>query len=104
MVVKRSGYTLLTPQDAPLSNVNYSNDQLTIRLATTDDKAFIVSLTPRLVEFNPPIWRNTAQLTATDKALLVDALRNPPPDSIIYMAQTNDEQPLGFIHLKIAVD
>lgn len=81
-----------------------SDHALNIRLATLDDKDFIVSLTPRLVEFTPPVWREATQLIAQDIAVLVDALDNPLPDSAIYVAEDSDGRSVGFVHLRTVVD
>lgn len=73
--------------------------KIKIRAATVDDRDFIVSLAPRLVEFGPPAWRDSAQMIATDSEILRDKLENPPEGTSVFVAEDALGAPLGFIHL-----
>ncbi|MCB2406856.1 GNAT family N-acetyltransferase [Hymenobacter lucidus] len=80
-----------------------SADQLHIRPATAADEAFIRELMPRLVAFGPPAWRDPAQLTATDVAVLLHALHEPTPQRSVVVAEQNG-QPVGLLHLTVNTD
>lgn len=75
-----------------------------IRQARPEDKDFVVSLLPRLVEFGPPPWRDPAQMTATDVEVLSESLSLQPPGVALYVAEGDGGAALGFIHLRAATD
>jgi ribosomal protein S18 acetylase RimI-like enzyme len=75
-----------------------------IRTAHIDDKEFIISLLPRLLEFGPPSWRSGTQMTEVDTKILIDKLGNQPTGTIIFIAHDNKNVPLGFIHLQSGTD
>lgn len=58
---------------------------ITIRSASLEDKDFIISLIPRLVEFNPPVWRNAEKMTEVDKKNLIAKLLNQPEGTAILL-------------------
>ncbi len=80
------------------------NTNIQIRLATVDDKEFIISLLPRLVEFGPPSWRDVKQMIATDIQVLSDKIISQPPETAIFIAEDNKGVALGFIHLQTGND
>ncbi len=80
------------------------NSNIKIRPASIGDKEFIISLVPRLVEFNPPSWRDAAQMTVTDSQILDDKLLNQPSGTAIFIAENGDGTALGFIHLQTGTD
>ena len=81
-----------------------SDSSIQIRPATIDDKDFIVSLVPRLVEFVPPPWRDAAQMIDTDIQVLSDKLLNQPTRTAIFVAEDSSGVRLGFIHLQTGTD
>jgi GNAT superfamily N-acetyltransferase len=86
-----------------MSDATTSALPLYIRPATLADEAFIRTVMPRLVEFGPPPWRDAAQLTATDVAVLLEAVRVPGPDHLVAVAERAG-QPLGLLHLAMHTD
>jgi ribosomal protein S18 acetylase RimI-like enzyme len=80
------------------------NSEIRIRPATADDKDFIISLLPRLVEFGPPSWRDIDQIIATDTRLLSEKFLDQPPGTAIYIAEDASGIALGFIHLQTGTD
>ncbi|PJJ54460.1 GNAT family N-acetyltransferase [Hymenobacter chitinivorans] len=80
-----------------------SPSALHIRPATAADEAFIRAVMPRLVEFGPPAWRDAAQLTATDLAVLLEAVLQPTPGHSVFVAEQH-QQPLGLMQLTINTD
>jgi GNAT superfamily N-acetyltransferase len=75
-----------------------------IRPAGLADRDFIVSLLPRLVEFGPPPWRDSRQMTAADASLVDEVLRVRPPDDALLIAEDGCHTPLGYIHLNTGRD
>lgn len=76
---------------------------LHIRPAAPSDEAFIRDLMPRLVAFGPPAWRDPAQLTATDVAVLLETVHQPTPQHNVVVAELHG-QPVGLLHLTINTD
>ncbi len=74
------------------------------RLATINDKDFIISLIPRLTEFGPPGWRDVDEMAAVDTQILTDKLLNNTLGTTIFIAENEDGLPLGFIHLQMGND
>ncbi len=74
------------------------NSNIQTRPASLNDKKFILSLLPRLIEFGPPSWRDGGQMVAADIQVLTDKLVNQPAGTAIFIAEDKGV-PLGFIHL-----
>ena len=75
-----------------------------VRPARAEDRDFILSLIPRLVEFRPPPWRDAAEMTATDLERVGKVLGDSPPGSAIFVAEDEDGTPLGFVHMNTPID
>lgn len=80
------------------------SSNIQIRSASMDDKDFILSLVPRLVEFGPPAWRDIHQVIPVDLQVLTDRLSNPSQDTVFFVAEDENGAPLGFIHLQTGTD
>lgn len=80
------------------------NPTVRIRPASSDDREFILSLVPRLVEFGPPPWRDIPEMIKTDREVLTDKLLNQPSDTVFFIAEDEKGIPLGFIHLQAGGD
>jgi hypothetical protein len=52
---------------------------VTVRRASELDSAAILALVPRLVDFGPPPWRDTAEMTEADLSVIADALTSKWP-------------------------
>jgi GNAT superfamily N-acetyltransferase len=76
-----------------------------IRRATKKDTPAILALVPRLAAFGPPPWRDAATITATDTAVIGEALRvqlqgdNPA----VFVAEA-DGTIVGMMHVRAAED
>lgn len=81
-----------------------TNSQITTRPASIRDKDFILSLVPRLIEFGPPSWRDINGMTNMDIQILTDKLLNEDPDTYIFIAENENNMPLGFIHIQTGSD
>ena len=75
-----------------------------IRPADVSDRDFIFSLLPRLIEFEIPSCRTLEQMTAGDKRVIERVLSTNPSGTAVFIAQDDDGESLGFIHLTSAVD
>lgn len=76
-----------------------------IRRAIEKDTQAILALVPRLAAFGPPPWRDAATITATDTAVIAEALRvqlqgdNPA----VFVAEV-DGAVAGVMHVRAAED
>lgn len=75
-----------------------------VRAARASDREFILPLVARLAEFGPPPWRDAAVMTTAEQRVIADALSTPAHDEAIFVAEDDDAQSLGFIHLVTATD
>lgn len=76
---------------------------LTLRPATTDDRAFLSALADRLADFETPAWRSRAQVAEGDRRDLLAALDEPPPASELVIAEL-DGAPEGCLHVVTKAD
>ena len=74
-----------------------------IRLAEDDDD-FILGLIPRFVDFPLPNGRRRNECIEGIRADLVRHLDEQPPNSFIFVAEDEDGEPVGFIHLQKTQD
>jgi ribosomal protein S18 acetylase RimI-like enzyme len=81
-----------------------TTDNIVIRVATVDDRDFIISLIPRLTEFGPPAWRNRSEMISIDTQIIIEKLNNSPSGTVIFIAEDDQNVPLGFIHLQNGSD
>ena len=75
-----------------------------IRLARADDDEFIPSLVPRLTAFDLPRWRKRSETSAGIRDDIARHLRELPPASHLYVAENEDGERLGFLHLQTQKD
>jgi GNAT superfamily N-acetyltransferase len=74
-----------------------------IRLAEDDDD-FILDLIPRFVDFPLPNGRRRNECIEGIRADLVRHLDDQPANSFIFVAEDEDGEPVGFIHLQKTQD
>jgi ribosomal protein S18 acetylase RimI-like enzyme len=75
-----------------------------IRAATAGDTDFILSLVPRLVEFELPKGRNRRQCATAIRADIARALRDAPPSEAFFVAVNASGERAGFLRLQIQRD
>jgi len=80
------------------------NSDIQIRLANIQDRDFILSLLPRLVEFGPPPWRTPAEMISGDEQAIDKVFSTNPSGTAVFVAEDKQGIPLGFIHLNTATD
>ena len=80
-----------------------SDPTLLIRLAEDDDD-FILGLVPRFVDFPLPIWRKRHECIEGIRNDLGRHLDEQPANSFIFVAENDEGERVGFIHLQKAQD
>jgi ribosomal protein S18 acetylase RimI-like enzyme len=75
-----------------------------IRLAHADDDEFILSLVERFVEFDLPSWRKRSETLNGIRNDIARHLRELPPASHLFVAENDDPERLGFLHLQTQRD
>jgi ribosomal protein S18 acetylase RimI-like enzyme len=75
-----------------------------IRTFKPTDGDFISSLVPRFSEFELPNWRSISEIDNANRVYLKKSMDKPEPDSIIFVAEDENETPAGFIHLQTQSD
>jgi ribosomal protein S18 acetylase RimI-like enzyme len=77
---------------------------LRIRLAATDDDAFILDLVARFVEFELPPWRKRGECAKGIRADVERHLGEQPAGTRIFVAEDDSGRRVGFLHLQIVTD
>lgn len=75
-----------------------------VRLARADDDDFILGLVGRFVEFELPPWRRRGECAAGIRDDLARHLREQPPGSYVFVAENEDGERAGFLHLQTVTD
>jgi GNAT superfamily N-acetyltransferase len=76
---------------------------MNIRPATSEDRAAILALVPRLSSVGVPPWRDVDQIVATDAETVSHTLEIPQAESRVLVAESEGAL-LGFIHLTTIAD
>jgi GNAT superfamily N-acetyltransferase len=77
---------------------------ISIRPATPDDTAFILSLVPRFVEFKLPKGRRKRECAAAIQADIERALRSPEEEAAFFISEAEPGERTGFLHLQVMRD
>ncbi len=75
-----------------------------LRPAREDDRAWILSLAPRLGEFPLPPWRTKAEIGGGEGRTLMAAIPTPPEGCALLVAEEPGRGPRGFIYLETHTD
>ncbi|HZP64791.1 MAG TPA: GNAT family N-acetyltransferase [Rudaea sp.] len=75
-----------------------------IRLAHADDDEFILGLAPRFVAFDLPVWRKRSETLNGIRNDIARHLRELPAASHLFVAEDEDGERLGFLHLQTQKD
>ena len=76
-----------------------SDTRFLIRLAEDDDD-FILGLVPRFVDFPLPAWRKRHECIEGIRADLAHHLDDQPANSFLFIAEDEDGERAGFMHLQ----
>ena len=80
-----------------------SDTTFLIRLAEDDDE-FIPGLVPRFVDFPLPPWRKRHECIEGIRSDLVRHLEEQPANSFLFVAEDEDGERVGFLHLQKTQD
>jgi len=75
-----------------------------IRLAHADDDEFILALAERFVAFELPAWRKRSETLSGIRADIARHLRELPAASHLFVAENEEGDRLGFLHLQTQKD
>ena len=75
-----------------------------VRLAHADDDEFILSLAARFVDFELPPWRKRNETLNGIRADIARHLRELPAASHLFVAEDDEGERLGFLHLQTQKD
>lgn len=75
-----------------------------IRLARADDDEFILALADRFVECELPRWRRRGECADGLRADIERHLHEQPAGSYVFVAEDEDGEPAGFLHLQTVSD
>jgi ribosomal protein S18 acetylase RimI-like enzyme len=75
-----------------------------VRLAHADDDDFILALVPRLVAFDLPAWRKRNDTLNGIRSDIARHLRELPAASHLFVAEDDDGERVGFLHLQTQKD
>lgn len=81
-----------------------SDIQIHVRMANADDDAFIIALADRFVEFELPAWRKRNETLTGIRRDLSRHLAEQPPGTFVFIAENDEGERLGFLHLHKMVD
>lgn len=77
---------------------------LLIRLAEEDDDNFILDQVPRFVDFTLPPWRRRHECIEGIRNDLLRHLEDQPANSYLFVAENEEGERAGFIHLQRTAD
>lgn len=80
--------------------MNDRSDPIHVRLAHADDDAFILSLADRFVDFELPAWRKRSETLTGIREDIARHLNELPPGSHLFVAEDDDGESVGFLHLQ----
>lgn len=75
-----------------------------IRLARADDDAFVLAIAERFVAFELPPWRRRGECLHGIRRELARHLAEQPPGSHLFVAEDEDGERVGFVHLQLTID
>ncbi|HEX4480361.1 MAG TPA: GNAT family N-acetyltransferase [Rudaea sp.] len=75
-----------------------------VRLAHADDDEFVLSLATRFVDFELPAWRKRNETLNGIREDLARHLRELPAASHLFVAEDDEGERLGFLHLQTQTD
>jgi ribosomal protein S18 acetylase RimI-like enzyme len=89
-----------------MPTVERDTKSMTIRIRPykPTDKDFVLSLVGRFSEFELPVWRKMDDVDSTNRVSLEQAMKQPEPDSAIFVAEEESGALAGFIHLQTQTD
>lgn len=81
-----------------------SDEQFHLRQAEAHDEQFILNLAAHFVSFELPTWRKRVDCANGIRQDLLKHLDDPPPTSWLFIAEDDDGQRVGYLHLQKVKD
>lgn len=75
-----------------------------IRSVLPSDRAFVLSLVPRFVEWGCPGGQHPLTVIAAIERPLLEFFQTSPPNETLLIAENPQGEPLGYIYLKLQID
>ena len=75
-----------------------------LRPVREEDRAWVLSLAPRLGECPLPPWRTQAEVGGGEGRTLMEAIPTPPEGCALLVAEDPGKRPRGFIYLESHAD
>lgn len=85
-------------------HIQAGDTEILVRAAEADDDEFILGLVDRFVDFELPKWRKRHVVAQGIRRDLTRHLDEPPPASFLFVAETDEGERVGFLHLQTVAD
>jgi ribosomal protein S18 acetylase RimI-like enzyme len=85
-------------------HIQVGDNELLLRAAEPGDDDFILGLVPRFTSFEMPAGRKKLVVSEGIRRDLIKHLDGGQPGSFLLVAETDEGEPAGFLHLQIAND
>ncbi len=92
-----------TPRNG-FMHIQAGDTELMMRAAEPGDDDFILALVPRFVDFELPKGRKRIEVTEGIRRDLRRHLDDDMPGSFLFIAETDEGQRAGFLHIQISSD
>lgn len=92
------------PPDTTAMHIQVGDNELLMRAAEPADDDFILGLVPRFTSFELPPGRKKLVVSEGIRRDLLKHLDGSQPGSFLFIAETDDGEPAGFLHLQIVND
>jgi len=79
-------------------------EQIKVRPALPEDRAFVVAAAERLAAFGPPPWRAGGEVVKGEVRALRVFFESPPVGSTLLVAESEESDRLGFVYLERVQD
>jgi ribosomal protein S18 acetylase RimI-like enzyme len=76
----------------------------TIRAAVPEDEKVLVALMNHLADFPVPLWRTREEIARADRPMLLSALNEPSPETVIMVAEESDDRVSGYVFVSTHYD
>jgi ribosomal protein S18 acetylase RimI-like enzyme len=75
-----------------------------LRPALPEDEGVLLALMNHLADFPVPLWRTSEEITRADRPMLLSALREPSPETVIIVAEDSLGTVCGYVFVSTHYD
>lgn len=93
-----------TARQATVMHIQVGDTEILVRAAEPTDDDFILSLVPRFTDFELPPGRKKLVVSEGIRQDLIRHLEHSQPGSFMFVAETDEGEQAGFLHLQISSD